>query len=308
MATDKDTPWYAVFPDVPWYSVLFTAILAVLATLAASRASAMPATSGSMVGGLITDTALFLPHALILFGILADMFTYQGVYSIPSLVGVISILANKILDYFWHGLSAVLDKAKKVAAAGTGGVPQRGGAVLNYKGCYVQGFEIDALRSEFSSQTLVVTATILSYYIMDLVLNKGWASAMASIIVGTAFFFMQVTSMASGGCFESTGMTTTVMTSVANGVLFGGIAYGVVQTYFPSRLPSGAIQTIPPGANDLKWSASKGCLVDKNGKCWTLDENGNAKEKCAGGNEDSTGEGATAGNCANNAVNEGASS
>jgi hypothetical protein len=308
MATDKDTPWYAVFPDVPWYSVLFTAILAVLATIVATRASTMQTTGPSMAGALITDTALFLPHALILFGILADMFTYQGVYSIPSLVGVISILANKILDYFWHGLSAILDKAKKVAAAGTGGVQQRGGAVLNYKGCYVQGFEIDALRSEFSSQTLVVTATILAYYIMDLVLNKGWASATASIIVGAAFFFMQVASMASGGCFESTGMTTTVLTSVANGVLFGGIAYGIVQTYFPSRLPSGAIQPRPPSTRDVKWSQEKGCLVDSAGKCWSLDEKGNLKEKCAGGNEDTTGEGATAGNCANNAVNEGASS
>lgn len=304
MATGDDTG--PIFPDVPWYAVLITAILAVLATLVTTRASAMPAAAGapSMAGALITDTALFFPHALILFGILADMFTYEGVYSIPSLVGVISILANKVLDYFWHGLSAILDKAKKVAAVGTGTVGQKGGTVTNYKGCYVQGFEIDALRSEFSSQTLVVTVTILSYYIMDLVLNKGWSSAIASLVVGTALFFLQITSMASGGCFENTGMTTTVLTSLANGILFGGIAYGVVQSYFPSRLPSGAIRERPPGPSDLKWDVNLGCLTDEKGECWFLDAKGNAKKQCDNATGPN-GEKGTAG-CANGAVNQGA--
>lgn len=304
MADDKETK--PIFPDVPWYAVLITGILAVLATLVTTRASAMPAAAGapSMAGALITDTALFLPHALILFGIFADMFTYEGVYSIPSLVGVISILANKVLDYFWLGLSSLLDKAKKVASVGTG---QRGGAVTDYKGCYVQGFEIDALKSDFSSQTLVVTATILIYYIMDLVLNKGWAAAMASIIVGSALFFLQVSSMASGGCFEKTGMTTTVLTSVANGALFGGIAYGIVQTYFPSRLPSGAIQERPPNPNDLTLDPTTGLMCDKDGICYTMDSKGRLVEfTCGSGTADSTGNPATGSQCAGGAVNQGA--
>jgi hypothetical protein len=260
-----------------------------------------------MAGALLTDTALFLPHALILFGILADMFTYEGVYSIPSLVGVISILGNKVLDYFWHGISALLDKAKKVAAVGTGTVGQRGGTVTEYKGCYVQGFEIDALKSDFSSQTLVVTATILSYYIMDLLLNKGLAAALASIIMGTVLFFLQITSMASGGCFGATGMTTTVLTSVANGVLFGGIAYGIVQSYFPGRLPSGAIQARMPGPDDLKWDETQACMADKNGKCFTIDINGLVQPKCDSATQDSNGNMANSSTCSGGVVSQGTS-
>jgi hypothetical protein len=192
-------------------------------------------------------------------------------------VGVISIFLNKALDYFWIGVSALFDKAQKVAAAGSGTTYTRGGAVVDYKGCYVQGFEIDALKSSISSQTLVVTATILSYYIMDLVLNRGWGSALASIIVGGALFFAQASSMSAGGCFANSGMTVAILTSAANGILFGGIAYGVVQAYFPSRLPSGVIQSRPPNINDLTLD-QYGRLCDDLGICYVTTADGELRE------------------------------
>jgi hypothetical protein len=43
-----------------------------------------------------------------LFGVLADIFTLQGVYSIPSLVGLASILAHYLMQFLWSGVSALL--------------------------------------------------------------------------------------------------------------------------------------------------------------------------------------------------------
>lgn len=305
MADGEDTK---IFPDQPWWTLLVAVIVTVLSTLIAVRASSVPGSGApASAGSLITDTALFFPHALILFGILADMFTYQGVYSIPSVVGIIAIFANKVMDYFWSGIAALLDKARKVAAVGTG-APAKGGAVLNYKGCYVQGFEVDALKSVYSSQTLVVTATILSYYILDLVLNKGIAAALASIIVGGALFFLQMSSMSMGGCFEGGSMAAVGLTSLANGVFFGGISYGIVQAYYANRLPSAAIQPRPPNPADLTPDGN-GRLCDKNGNCFK-DFNGSLTlDTCtSSGSTDSSGDPATAASCAGGNVNQGAGS
>lgn len=275
-----------LFPDTPWWTNLVAIILTAVAMMIATRAS-VPSTGGPpSVGTLITDTALFFPHALILFGILADMFTYEGVYSIPSLIGILSIFLNKGLDFFWAGISAMLDKAKTIAAVGTG-TGQSGGAVTNYTGCYVQGFEVEALKSKFSSQTLVVTATILVYYIMDLLMNKGIGSAFASIFVGVILFLAQVSSMSMGGCFEETGLATNVLTSLANGTIIGGLAYGIVEAYFPARLPSKALPSYPRvSLNDLKVDES-GKLVDESGQAWvTLPDGSVIPDTCSAAGTD----------------------
>ena len=253
--------------------------------LIASRASTST-TTGASTGTLLADTALFFPHALILFGILADMFTYEGVYSIPSLVGVISIFANKGLDYFWAGISAILGSAASIVKTGTG---QTGGSVVDYKGCYVQGFEVDALKSKYSSQTLVVTSTILVYYIADLLMNKGIANALASILVGGALFFAQVSSMSAGNCFTpaeggEARLATTVLTSLANGVIVGGLSYGIVEAYFPARLPSKALPSYPRvSRNDLQVDEN-GKLVDESGKSWlTMPDGSVIPDTCEAG-------------------------
>lgn len=271
-----------IFPDTPWWTNLVAVVLTAIAMLIATKASKTAGDGSVSTGSLIADTALFFPHALILFGILADMFTYEGVYSIPSLVGIIAIIANKGLDYFWAGISALLGTAADVYRAGTGG--QQGGSVIDYKGCYVQGFEVDALRSNYSSQTLVVTSTILIYYIMDLLMNKGIANALASIIGGAVLFGAQVSSMSAGGCFEGKGLATTVLTSIANGIIFGGLAYGIVEAYAPSRLPSKALPSYPRvSLNDLKVDEN-GKLVDKDGKSWlTMPDGSVIPDTCSAG-------------------------
>jgi hypothetical protein len=291
-----------LYPTVPWHAPLWSALItAVLALIVGALSQRGVTTDGTVpsAGSLLTDTALFLPHALILFGILADMFRMEGVYSIPSLLGLLSIPANWLLDYFWAGIAALIGKAQLAVAAGTGTTVQQGGGVIDYKGCYVQGFE--KAGSKYASQTLVVTSTILVYYIMDLLMNKGIVSALPSLIVGAVLFIGQVGSMGvgEGKCFESnTDLAVRSMASLANGVLFGGLSYGIVEAYFPSRLPSKALPAYERvSLNDLTVNEN-GDLVDASGNSWLIGPGGsiipNTCSAAAGGSDpNSTGRAAT---------------
>jgi hypothetical protein len=294
------------YADIPWWAALISALLSAgLVFLAMSVKMPAPgAVATPSIGALFTETALFVPHALILFGILADMFTYQGVYSIPSAFGIGSIFINKLLDYFWMGMAAILDRGTRLAQAATG--TQQGGSITNYTGCTVQGF--DYFKSQYSSQTLVVTATILSYYIFDLAMNKGVASAAASIGMGIALFGLQASSMSSGNCFQETGgMAVTSLISVANGLIIGGLFFGIMEAYAPQMLPSRGISSIPKvNVTDLKVDSASGKLLDSSGKAWSVLPDGTPIPDMCGelmaSDVDSTGRPATAGTCPGGAV------
>jgi hypothetical protein len=297
---------------VPWYAVLISTLAGILVTaLALSvKTPTGPATTPS-VAAFFTETALFIPHALILFGIIADMFAYHGGYAIASLVGFGSIFLNKGLDLFYKGLSAIADRIGKVgsAAAGTATpavVRQAGGAITNYTGCSVQGFEY--FKSQYSSQTLVVTATILAYYIFDLAMNKGMMASTASIALGLVLFGLQAASMSGGGCFTETGgIGITSFLSIVNGILIGGFFYGVMEAYGSQYLPSKALSTIPKvSVTDLKIDSSTGKLTDSSGKAWSLLPDGTPVPDTCGDlsitDLDSTGRPASGGTCPGGAV------
>jgi hypothetical protein len=302
--SESTTPWWTNL-----VAVLLTALVMRMAQTMTLPGGAPVPNAPASLGALLTDTALFIPHALILFGILADMFTYQGAYSIPSLIGLLAIPLNKVLDFFWKGLAEVFGMVKNVAGVGTGG--QAGGAVTDYKGCYVQGFEVDALKSVYSSQTLTVTVTILMYYIVDLIMNKGILAATASIVMGIVLILAQASSMSASGCFDQMGFAGGLLASIANGTIIGGLSFGIVEAYFPERLPSKAISPIPRvSVSDLK-VGENGKLVDPSGKAWSLLPDGTpVPDTCgaAGGfggltdGLDSTGRPASQGSCPGGAV------
>jgi hypothetical protein len=82
--------------EVPWWSnlvaILGTAVVSVLGTVYFIKGATGPAVKGPPgIGALLKETMLYLPHIMLLFGILADMFTLQGVYSIPSLLGLLAM-------------------------------------------------------------------------------------------------------------------------------------------------------------------------------------------------------------------------
>lgn len=296
---------------VPWWSLLIAIVLSAVATYLAVGQGSKP-TLGSVsvpsVGSLATDTISYIPHVLLLFGVLADMFTYQGVYSIPSLVGLLSIPLNWVFKYFWIGffdttrkLGEILASTPKTGGASTPGTPNFAGWApadpppslfrrttgtstgtdapksssffKDYDGCTVQGFAWAA--SPYAPQTLVITATIFWYYILDLILNRGWVNATAAI-VSFAIIFLAESAVVGDCAFDGVKINKYVraLMAASEGLLFGGSAYAVVQAYFPNFLPTSAIYPFPKvNVRDLKKNAA-GQYVDGEGRPYIQLPNG----------------------------------
>jgi hypothetical protein len=299
--------------DIPWWGTsLITAVVSVLATVYALKrgVGASGAAMPGGIGSLVIETITYIPHILLLFGVLADMFTMQGIYSIPSLVGIFSIPLNWVLQYFWAGLIEVFGYLKQLgslkpgetaslqsAAAATvaelaakpSTATQRaitGGAINQYSGCAVQGFE--KLQSKYAPQTLVVTATVFSYYLIDLLMNRGIINSVATIVVFGVVFVGQTFFIgdASGECVAPGGEITSkfvqALIALAEGFLFGGSAFSVVNTYYPNKLPSSAIPSIKsPNVRDLS-PGPGGTMVDKEGIAWkVLPDGSTVLDTCA---------------------------
>ena len=282
--------------EVPWWTLLITAILSVVATLLATRQAKTPSLGAPSIpsfGSLISDTLTYIPHILLLFGVLADMFTYQGIYSIPSLVGLLSIPLNFVFKFFWMGLFDTVGRLGDILASKpetTGGAgasfagvgteslfrrttgtstststPSTKSFFKDYDGCTVQGFAWAA--SPYAPQTLVVTATVFSYYIFDLIVNRGWLDSTAAIVLFFVLFGGEV--FVVGDCaVDGLQFNKYLRAAMAysEGLLFGGVAYAIVQAYYPNSLPSSAIYPFPrKNVRDLKKNAA-GQYVDDEGR------------------------------------------
>jgi hypothetical protein len=285
-----------VYPDTPWWTNLVTAVVvAAVSILGTAYALRGGETSGKLpeipaAAGIAIDTITYMPHILLLFGVLADMFTYQGVWSIPSLVGLLSVFLNYFMQYFWKGLNELMDSAKKAAnpqppppeiPRGQSGVGRRGGAIIppaffmKYDGCSVQGFE--GWKTDFAPQTLVVTATVFCYYIFDLVRNRGWMNALASILMFGFFYLMQTAVLImTGGCGGEYSDFSQALRALFEGIVFGGSAYGIVQTYYPNRLPSSVISPFPTKNKSELTMGPDGRMYDADGYPYVVLPNGNA--------------------------------
>lgn len=307
----------------PWWSNLITAIVVATVSIlgTAYATGGLKAPSGAPTGfgaaGIVIDTVTYIPHILLLFGVLADMFTYQGVWSIPSLVGLLSIFINYMMQYFWKGLQELWSSGKKVAELGTSaaaasvvgpkipsqprsgegkvnlnpgagilpGSPfdggKRAGAIAtpafftDYDGCNVQGFS--GWATPYAPQTLVVTATVFCYYIFDIVRNRGWLNAAASITMFGAFYAMQVGILSmKGGCDGDFSDFQKALMALFEGIVIGGSAYGIVQTYYPERLPSAVVSPFPTKSKKDLTMGPDGKMYDADGYPYVVLPNGQA--------------------------------
>ncbi len=280
--TPEDTPWWSNL-----LAVLITAIISVLGTLYALRPRVPGAPVTSSIGSFFKDTITYIPHILILFGVLADVLTYEGVYSIPSLIGLLSIPANWVMKYFWTGVEEFIGKAWEVLQWKMGnapapglaarmavpgrniiGAPTTGGGpgdfFRDYDGCTVQGFAW--AKSKYAPQTLVITSTIFFYYIFDLIQNRGWKNAAATITIFLLSYVAQVVVV--GECSDGPGEPGALAKAVASfteGLLFGGSSYAIVQAYAPERLPTASMSLFPRvRVGDLK-PGPNGTMTDADG-------------------------------------------
>lgn len=76
-----------LYPDVPWWAVLITAFVFAIAGVLFGiyGMKRLPEGTGMSVGSsIIVDTVSYMPHILLLFGVLADMFTLDGVCRFPA--------------------------------------------------------------------------------------------------------------------------------------------------------------------------------------------------------------------------------
>lgn len=307
--TQKPPTSSSMYPDTPWWSNLITAaVTAAVSILGTAYALGGLKGTGSTqlppAASLAVDTITYIPHILLLFGVLADMFTYQGVWSIPSLVGLLSIFFNYFMQYFWKGLRELFISADSVVKVGTAkaaavvtgatappsGGKMKGGKIeppaffKSYDGCSVQGFS--GWATEFAPQTLVVTATVFCYFIFDLIRNRGWLNSAASIVMFGIFYAMQVGVLAMlGGCEgptpptpEAPGYSNMYQAAMAffEGLVFGGSAYGIVQTYYPNRLVSSVISPFPTRSKSDLTMGPDGNMYDSDGNPYVILPNGQA--------------------------------
>jgi hypothetical protein len=299
-STETTTPWW-----VTLIAVAVTAVASVMGTVYALGSGPKAPGAPAGVSSLVGDTITYIPHIMLLFGVLADMFTYEGVYSIPSLVGILSIFGNWVLRFFWRGVAGILEKAKIIATEPASGAKpaQMGGVVArtpagkvdagvgttlsipamdkrffqDYDGCNVQGFS--GWASSYAPQTLVVTATIFMYYIFDIVNNRGWLNALAGLLFFSAVFAGQayvVGACKPVGTDKPFTVTQQTLMALVEGILMGGLSYSVVAAYYPTRLPSSVISPFPrKSRNDLK-PGPDGSFVDEEGNPYVILPNGQA--------------------------------
>ena len=251
---------------IPWWAALVTAIVtaivSVLGTLyylKGTRPSVPNAPPG--VGILFTDAITFLPHILILFGILADIFTLRGAYSIPSLVGLLSIAIHYAMQFLWSGVTVLIGDVYNLimtppkdvpditalftgsnTGAQVGRPPTVGGAMSAWNGCEVYGFE--SLKSPYAPQGLVVTASIFWYYLLDLLMNRNPLDSIATGLAFPLLFGLQVWQLNS--CENMVGsVAIKSVIALAEGFIIGGTGYGIIQSTIPERLPSHGLPKTP---------------------------------------------------------------
>jgi hypothetical protein len=263
--------------DVPWWGALILAVLtafvSVVATVFYLRGNMSRPGAPAGMGQIFTDIIIFIPYILILFGILADIFTLQGAYSIPSLIGLVSLPLHKLAEYLWIGVATLLGEFWRLASTSPAPAPPpplSGGAMSAWSGCDMYGFE-EYFHSRYAPQGLVVTSTIFWYYIIDLLTNRNALDAVAAIVAFALFFILQVVQLT--GCKDFTDSPwIKSFIALSEGFFIGGIGYAIVQASAPNRLPS-AVLPRGPSLESMTKNAD-GSYTGADGKLYVVGPDG----------------------------------
>jgi hypothetical protein len=215
------------------------------------------------VGSWVNDLLKLVPHALMLFGIMADAITYNGVYWTSTIVGLTAMPVHGQLEYILNGLAVLFEKMMAGLSGPApgdkpnsnpvfqvqqmqGGNAMRGGNPLPpFTGCGIMGGAIE--KEHRTAQSLVVTASIISYFFMDLWLNRGIINALGVLTLG--ILLMGGQAMVISDCFkpDNKSLTAGVLYAMVFGVIIGGSYYSFFQSFYPMYLPS----TVIPLSNTI---------------------------------------------------------
>ena len=231
-------------------AVLSVIIIAVsIGFLMKSRMSTLPSLETGGLQEFAYTSVLFLPHILMMFGFIADAISQDFRYSIPSIAGFLSIFFNWALGLAIGKLMSTMSTPPPIVGGGSG--------------CFIPGFE--SFVSNYASTPLVVTFTVMFYYMIDSIQNRGIVKSGATIIAMISFVASQFWILKNGGCFAGfSSIGVPLATSSLVGLLFGGSAYGLIWGVAPDRLPSRVYTTSSPTISAAAPLSQSGC---PGGKC-----------------------------------------
>jgi len=247
-----------------WWQSL---ILAFACTLAGVIGAVMASTGGTALpGGEIstwaTDLLKLIPHAMMLFGLMADAITYNGVYWTSTIVGLSAMPLHNPLESILSGLFSIVERfmtskdEEKKSSSGvtvnitTGTKPTTEGSGRRmfgggFSGCSILGGEIE--KEHKTSESLVVTAAIVAYFFLDLWLNRGMINALGILVVGIVLMGGQAVSISDCFTRQDKSLTAGVLYALLFGVIIGGTWYSFFQAFYPMYLPT----TVIPLANTI---------------------------------------------------------
>ena len=191
-----------------WWQGLILAASSALIGVVAAVSVMRPGSGVGNAPGPAMVLLRFVPHFLLLFGVLADAFTYEGVYWTGTMAGLLSIPGAMLLDKASAALLGLF-----VTATSPDAKPQGGGGDDGYPGCNMM--DMGGQDGDGVPQTLTVSASIVS----ALFLFGGQAAAISSCVKeGKIFQFA-----AFSGIY---------------GMIIGGVFFSIMNTWGPSYLPS----------------------------------------------------------------------
>jgi hypothetical protein len=244
-----------------WQSLLLAFACTLAGVIAAVTATTQQLDAkGMAVSSWVNDLLKLVPHALMLFGIMADAITYNGVYWTSTIVGLSAMPLHGQLEYILNGLVILFEKMMaglsgpapgeskpsvnvSITTGTQTGRGMRGGS--DFTGCGIMGGTIE--KEHRTAQSLVVTASIISYFFMDLWLNRGIINALGVLTLG--ILLMGGQAMVISDCFKpgDKSLTAGVLYAMVFGVIIGGSYYSFFQSFYPMYLPS----TVIPLSNTI---------------------------------------------------------
>ena len=232
-----------------WQSLLLAFSCTLAGLIAAYSAMSGVSVSGAPDVSWGKDLLKLTPHALLLFGLMADAITYDGVYWTSTIVGLSAAGLHSPLETITNSFIALMENiGKNITGSASTGAPAAGGAKSmsgggEYDGCTVTGSE--GIPANFhTAQTLVVTVSVISYFFFDLWLNRGVINALGTLVAGILLLVGQAMAI-SPTCFPASNndrtITSGVLYAMLFGTLIGGGFYSFFQAFYPMYLPSTVI-------------------------------------------------------------------